>query len=367
VKVTHVIDSGGLYGAEIMLLHLCQAQLAAGLDVHVISIGIPGNYQKPLEEKLAQLGIPFTAWRMRALPNIWQAKKMLDAIVAQGSDIVHSHGYKGNILFGLLPRRLRSLPVISTLHGYTRCKPLSKMALNQWLDRYCLGRLDAVVIVSRGMQSQIDAPRLAKRLHVIPNGIPDREPTVTTNKQSAFHLVAIGRLSLEKNFDLLIRALPEVINHIPDTHLTIYGEGRERKNLEERIVELKLQASVSLPGFLSTPELAYQQADLLINCSTTEGMPISLLEAMREHCLFIASDIEASRALISELALEHVLYPLNAEALSNAIIHALNMNRESKNYLTNTLYRHFKQHYTSQTMARNYIDLYQKVCDPYEY
>ena len=46
IKVAHLIDSGGFYGAEVMLLNLCREQISQGLEVEVISIGLPDEHLK---------------------------------------------------------------------------------------------------------------------------------------------------------------------------------------------------------------------------------------------------------------------------------------------------------------------------------
>src|SRR5690606_40737467 len=120
-------------------------QLAFGLDVDVISIGTPGNYEKPLEKKLREHNIACKPWRMMALPDLRESYKIIRYAELTTADVIHCHGYKGNILLGLLPKSQRKIPVITTVHGFTRQNSFGKMAVNQWLDRRCLSRLDAVV------------------------------------------------------------------------------------------------------------------------------------------------------------------------------------------------------------------------------
>src|SRR5690606_39110015 len=108
--------------------------------------------------------------------DIRESFKILRYCEASHTDVIHSHGYKGNILLGLLPERWRKIPVVATLHGYTRVSGFSKMALNQWLDKHCLCRLDAVILVSEGMRHQAPAD-LKPKLYIISNGIPDVVPS----------------------------------------------------------------------------------------------------------------------------------------------------------------------------------------------
>ena len=64
MKVLHLIDSGGLYGAEKMLLSLVQEQVSQGLEPMILSAGEPGIDVKPIETEAKRKGLPLTPWRM---------------------------------------------------------------------------------------------------------------------------------------------------------------------------------------------------------------------------------------------------------------------------------------------------------------
>lgn len=367
MKVTHIIDSGGYYGAEVMLVHLCQAQQKAGLDVHVISIGTHGNYKKPLEERLEEYGIPFTPWRMLSLPDLRESFKILKYCKSNGTDILHSHGYKGNILLGLIPKRWRKLPVITTIHGYTRQSGFSKMAANQWLDRFCLPRLDAVVLVSEGMRHQIKSEELKNKLHIVRNGIPAEIPTISRDpityfSKRYFNIGAIGRLSHEKNFSFLIKAMPEIKSLIPNARLVIYGEGKERKILKDIISKLQLERDVFLPGYIDDSWNLYSDADVFVNCSLTEGMPISIIESLRAGLPVIASNIPANREILKGISDQCHLADFTHKDFSEKIL------LSKENFKKNThgkslIKKYFLDNYTSLQMASEYSQIYHQIND----
>lgn len=362
MKVVHIIDSGGFYGAEVMLLHLCKAQMLLDIEVDVISIGTPGDYEKPLEKKLRDESIPVKPWRMMPLPDLRQSLKILNYCKDTSADIIHSHGYKGNILLGLTPKHLRKHPILTTVHGYTQKFGFNKLGVYQWLDKKCMRRLDAVVLVSEGMRHQVNEKSLHGKLHIIPNGIPSKAPSELEKPEHLlndrdFKVAAIGRLSQEKNFQLVIRAMAIVLEEIPNAKLVIYGEGEERQNLEELISNLNLKEHVHLPGYIQEPSSVYRYADVLVNCSLTEGMPLSLLEAMRESCPIVATDIPASRALLDEVGSGAILSPLSPPGIAEAII-SMHHKLDTKDILTEPLLKVFNEKYTSQIMAKNYANLY---------
>lgn len=366
MKVLHVIDSGGFYGAEVMLLNLCLAQLNLGLDAEVVSIGTPRDYEKALERKLIANNIPCKKWRMLALPDLRESRKLLSYAKDCGATVIHSHGYKGNILFGMMPRRWRPIPIIATMHGYTGQKGFSKMKLNQLLDKFCLNRLDAIVLVSEGMRHQLPSSLDTDKIYTVANGIPEFvssavEEPIDFFEKTHCKIGAIGRLSHEKNFQLLIRAIPLVLRELPHAKLVIYGEGPERAALESLVLDLSVEHAVFLPGYIEEPARLFRQADVFVNCSLTEGMPMTLLEAMRDGCQIVASDIPANRSLLGELATAATLVPLSIERIAEAIINVAAMAIADVACAKKEAINLFKSRYTAAEMARTYKSVYLKV------
>jgi glycosyltransferase involved in cell wall biosynthesis len=100
----------------------------------------------------------------------------------------------------------------------------------------------------------------------------------------------MGRLSVEKGFDLLIEAFGRVAAHRPDWSLTILGDGPERARLECLAAELHLEYRVSLPGRVADPLPLLADAQAFALPSRYEGFPNALLEAMAAGLPSVAFD-----------------------------------------------------------------------------
>jgi glycosyltransferase involved in cell wall biosynthesis len=369
MRVVHVIDSGGYYGAEVMLLNLCVEQKKQGLNVEVISIGKMDQDTKPIETKLEEAGVKVKPWRMNTIPDPRQSFKILSYCNQTNTHFIHSHGYKGNILLGLVPLGFRKIPIVTTVHGYTREQGFSKLAIYQWLDRICLTRLDAVVIVSPSMIHQVPTQRLQKTLHTIPNGIPEADksnvnaiyhsPFLT----SEFKIGTLGRLSYEKNFSLLIKAMPLILKAIPKAKLVIYGEGEQKATLELLIQELRLEEKISLPGYLHNTRAFFDDIDVFVNSSITEGMPISLLEAMRQGTHIIATDIAANVALLSNLNNGNPLCHCDESSLAGAVVDLYKATQTDKETWKNVNKLEFLEKYTLEKMGSSYENLYRTLIE----
>jgi len=93
------------------------------------------------------------------------------------------------------------------------------------------------------------------------------------------HLIAVGRLSREKGFDLLLEALHSVRECFPAADLTITGEGREEARLKAQCHELGLESAVRFAGLIDQPARLFRGASAFVLSSRQEGMPNALLEA----------------------------------------------------------------------------------------
>jgi glycosyltransferase involved in cell wall biosynthesis len=368
VKILHLIDSGGLYGAERVLLHLAAEQQKAGLRPVIASIGAIGEASKPLELAAVQHGLPVARFRMCPGPNFAGARRILDFARQEGIDLLHSHGYKGDILFGLLPPAKRQLPLLTTLHGWTATRRLSRIALYEWLDRRVLPRLDAVVVVCRSMREH---PWFAGRrlpLQVVCNGIPEAapeeegrlEPAIVDFCRGGYCVGAFGRLSAEKGFDRLIAAFAAVVAEDPNARLLILGEGSERPALEAQARRLGLDRSVCLPGFREGAAGYLKHFDLFVLSSLTEGLPLAVLEAMQAGVPVLATRVGAVPELLAEGDAGYLLDTVSADAIA-AAIGTLRRQPQAVRQRVERAGRRVRELYSSRRMAAGYTDIYRQL------
>jgi glycosyltransferase involved in cell wall biosynthesis len=380
LKVLHIIDSGGLYGAEIMLLNLVAEQTMLGIEAVIASIGEKGIEEKPIEAEAYQRGLSMRKFRMRPGPNIFGALKILNFARGQGFNILHSHGYKSNILFGLLPRSLRKIPMVSTLHGYTHVVGFSRMRLYEWLDAHSLRFIDAVVLVDQSMRGH---PRLKKHnssnFHVINNGIP-LQPAVISDKPSdlaippydhvqkkiidfcsqGFTIGAIGRLSDEKGFNFLVKSLHILREKGNDVRVIVIGEGGQRTQLEDLAASLKLNDYVLFPGYIPDAKALISHFDIFALPSLTEGLPICLLEAMDAKIPIIASAVGGIPAALSRGKAGLLVKPGNPPSLADGIIKLMTDSKLARQVCANAYHRR-KNFYSSRLMAEQYLNAYQEI------
>src|SRR5699024_2974076 len=107
-----------------------------------------------------------------------------------------------------------------------------------------------------------------------------------------FRLLAVGRLHPVKGFDVLIEAFRLLARYFPLWDLVIVGDGPERQALQQQIDAANLQDRIQLVGRVGTISAWYEQSDLYVLSSRTEGLSNTLLEAMASGLAPVAFDCE---------------------------------------------------------------------------
>lgn len=112
------------------------------------------------------------------------------------------------------------------------------------------------------------------------------EPAALENKE----VIAVGRYNFQKGYDRLINAWALVHQQVPDWHLSIYGDGELREEMERQIADLGLQGSITLGKATVAIKEAYQKASIMTLSSHYEGLPMVLLEAQAAGLPIVSFD-----------------------------------------------------------------------------
>jgi glycosyltransferase involved in cell wall biosynthesis len=339
-------------------------------------------------------------------PNIAWALSILRYARHEGFDLLHSHGYKGNILFGLIPRKIRKIPMVSTLHGWTSTNGFSKLRLYEWFDAKSLKFIDTVALVSNAMKSHPKLKGLKGiNFHIIPNGIPISKPQLNDSTINQFNqpttqfdqstnqpfnqhnqspiqfnnlknqqfdkeildfcskgytIGTIGRLSIEKGHTYLIEAVEILIKDRIDAKLVIIGAGGEKRNLEIMIKKLGLGENILLPGYRGDAKRYIPFFDVFVISSLTEGLPITILEAMLAKVPIVATKV-GGIPLALEDGRSGILVPAeDAQALAAAILQ-IYRDKKKREALVRAAFYNLINNYSSNHMALNYLNVYEKL------
>jgi len=222
-------------------------------------------------------------------------------------DIVNAHWLIPQGLTATAARTLffRSFPaLLCTVHG----SDLNGLQgpLMTALKRLVIRRSDALATVSAAMNSCLRSLGTGvDNTSVISMGIDTLNtflPSHKTKRHSA-EILFVGRLSAQKGTETLIRAMPDVLRHCPDSKLRIIGRGPERAFLEALSQQLGIKQSIEFLGPVNHEDLPefYRKATVFVFPSlTAEGFGLVCVEALACECPVIASDLPAAQEIIQD-------------------------------------------------------------------
>lgn len=367
--IMHVIDSGGLYGAERVLIDLALECRDRGYRIIVAPIVAPEDEGDPLGDLAQSAGLVVRRFTIRDGLRLREFGAVADAARGEGVHVIHSHGYKPNILLALLGRRRKPCPTLATLHGWTARRAMSRMRVYEALERSLLGRLDHVVAVSPTIRDRVPVLAGRGKVSVIPNGIAgmaDASQPADT-RVLAFvgghpSVLAAGRLSPEKGFDTLIRATRRLKTAFPAIRVVIAGEGPARPRLESLIREEGLRDNILLPGYVSNVRCLMGSFRTYALSSYTEGSPIVILEAMAERLPIVATHVGAIPQILDGGGCGRLVPPGDAEAISDALGALLHDDHQAGR-LAEAANARFARLYSSRAMADAYHARYMALAE----
>jgi serine/alanine adding enzyme len=237
----------------------------------------------------------------RGIKDVSVISRMLRICRDRNVSIWHGHDYKSDAL-GLLLRKFHPMKLVSTVHGWgVKSK---KTPLYHAVDRFSLKSYDRVICVSDKLLAEcLTAGVPIGNLCEIDNAIDlSSYENLTAKREARLQfgidadkavVVAVGRLSKEKAFDILIRAFADLLATGLEGSLLITGDGPERNSLQAQIERLGCQDSIRLAGHVADPCNVYAAADVFALSSTSEGLPNSLLEAMACGVPIVATAVGA--------------------------------------------------------------------------
>jgi glycosyltransferase involved in cell wall biosynthesis len=269
MRVYEIITPSRIGGAETQVAALARALADAGDDVRVFC---PAG--RPFADYLAAQGISPVSWATHGKFDPVTLFRHAAYIKAQGVDVVHAHLSTGAFL-GSLAAHLAGRPCVATVHGFT------SVGWYRGADR--------LIAVSSAIRDHLVRGGIpADKVVVITNGIDLARYTVQAVAEAkaalgvpaAPRVGAVGRLSLEKGQDVLLRAWPAVLHAYPHARLVLVGDGKMAAPWRALADELGIAASVEWTGFLADPRVQMAACDAIAVPSRKEGLGLAAVEAL---------------------------------------------------------------------------------------
>jgi PEP-CTERM/exosortase A-associated glycosyltransferase len=252
-------------------------------------------------------------------------RRLLEIVPRIKPDILHAHSPALNAIATLKVGKRLGIPVVYEVrafwedaavdHGTTREGSL-RYKLTRSLETYVFKQADAVTCICEGLRSDIVARRIpTEKVTVIPNAVdiekfPLGEPADELLKASlglsgARVLGFIGSFYAYEGLNLLLDALPAILQQAPDVKVLLVGGGPQEANLKQQAKDLGIAHKIVFTGRVPHSEVNryYDLVDVLVyarhSMRLTELVtPLKPLEAMAQGQLFVASDVGGHRELV---------------------------------------------------------------------
>lgn len=336
-RVTFTIASMGAGGAQRVMSIMANYWTDHGWSVSIATLDNPQELPfydlRPVVAYQPLDGVRYSRNRLRALVNNRARLLALRrAIRRSRPDVVISFGDTMNVLTLLAAVWLKVPVIVSERvdpHEYSIGRTWTKL-------RNLVYRRAARITVQSERAAHYFSPPVRKLCRVVPNpAMPIQGLNGTTDapRSSDPLLIAMGRLTEQKGFDLLLRAFALVAREYPQWHVCIWGEGPLRPRLEALRDELGLRDRVYLPGTTREPFEQMRRSRLFVLSSRYEGFPNVLVEAMGCGLPAISFDCPSGPREIIRDGVDGVLVPPDDVDALAAAMHRLMGSAEERQRL----------------------------------
>lgn len=371
MRALQLISSRGFFGAENVVVELSAALGAAGHEVTVgaLSNSHAGARAAEVLERAAERGLKTELFECAGRLDTGAMRAVRSFVVKNRVDVVHSHGYKSNV-YAYLANRKAGGRLVTTCHNWIDSG--GKMSLYTRLDKFILRRFDSVVAVSGAIRDELLASGVApEKVRVIGNGISlerfSVEPGARERARAslgilpgAFVAGAVGRMSPEKGYDLLLKAAREVLSARGGLVFLLVGDGPEQKALEGLARSLGIEEDVVFAGRRADIPEVLAAMDLFVMSSHTEGQPMALLEAMAAGKPSVATAVGDVPKILGNDEAGLVVEPADPGALAKAVLRVA-VDAALAARLGAAARRTVEKEYSSRRMAAEYEGCYKGI------
>lgn len=368
--ILHLIDSGGMYGAESVIINLSSEMKKMG---HIGVVGCISYQKDPLPEigcVAEEKGLKVALFRMKNKLDLGVFKKIKTYCRENKIQLIHAHGYKASLICFFL-QMIYGTPYVVTCHLWEIDDFKHRFYI--FLESLAMRRAKKVIGVSGEIKKDLLRARIPQELiRVVKNGIDisfydtphnfrkaDFKKSIGISEDARV-VTNIGRLSEQKDQATLLKGAQLVIGNICDVEFVIVGEGHLREDLEALSVQLGIEKKVHFLGFRKDISAILDISEVFVLTSLNEGLPIVLLEAMGKKIPVITTGVGEIPNIIED-GVNGILIPVSDQiAFSERLLDLLRDESRATKIAENA-YETFLKSYTSRRMAREYLDIYENI------
>jgi len=305
---------------------------------------------------------PILVSRRGYLQERREVRRLLEA---SRPDILHTHGYRADLLDSGIARRL-GIPTVTTEHGTSRMS--WRTAVYEWFQVRLYRRFQAVAAVSRPLVADLRRAGVPPdRIHLIPNAWDGRvlpRSRVEARKilglpLDAFVVGWVGRLIPVKGCDIFLRAASRLRDLA--VHASIIGNGPELGRLKALAAQDGVAERVHFHGVKEGAADLFRAFDVWVLSSRSEGTPMVLFEAMAAGVPIVATQVGGVGDVVSEA--EACLVPRDDPAALAACLRDIYSGRRCTQGMVMAATTRLVEHFGTEQWIERYLAVYQGLLD----
>lgn len=367
-NILQYIETSGPGGAETVLLNI-----ASNIDKDRFNPMVVLHKSKWLHEQLLRNKIETEIIPSKRSWDMVFLAKFVRYCRRHKIDLIHSHLFGAN-LYSCLAGALLRLPVITTFHNELFFQGRSErfMALKSMIIRNFAAQIVFVAeYMKKDYVENLNFPD--NKLLTIYNGVESNNGINNFDSSSLKKELAIlnddllvghiANLRPPKGHQYLIKAASHVCKQIPNAKFLLIGDegdGVIKKEIEDLTAELGLGENIKLLGFRNDVNKLLQLIDVFVLSSTSEGLPLSVIEAMASSKPVVATNIGGLPEIVVPDKTGYLVEPQNAEALAVKLMFLLK-DKTLRNRMGQAGRKVIEEKYSLQTMIDNYQNLYEEL------
>lgn len=298
-KVVICVPSMETGGAERFVVDLALAVDKRRFEVIVAITRL--NSESFLKQQLEQESIRVVDLAAKDYPTM--LRKQIRFLKKERPDVVHAQ--TGSIFHMMLACKICNVPIrLYTVHNEANLLyGNSKLKKEIYKMGFSFFGFKPIAICPTVKQTIVDDMRVSEnRIVVVNNGVDVKRfvPNQTARDDEVIRIISVGTLYWIKNQLMTIRVVSVLHESGYKVELTLLGDGEDREKIQNAIKENKADSYIFTPGSKKNVEDYLRQADLYVSASKTEGLPLSILEAMACGLPVVATDAGGTRDIVKD-------------------------------------------------------------------
>jgi glycosyltransferase involved in cell wall biosynthesis len=351
-------------GAQVHVRDLAVALQRDGHQVLVVT-GQEGIYNLALDKaQIKSIACETLQPQISPLKDWASLKFLLEVIKSFQPDLIAAHSSKTGIL-GRLAAKIAKIPCVFTAHGwsFTAGVPQPNRTIYRVIETLtapltnkiiCVSECDRNIALKSGINSQI--------LSTIHNGMADIPESLQAHPgdRNPVNIVMVARFDRQKDHQTLI----EAVKDLTEARLILVGDGPNLESMKALAVSLGIAERVEFLGFRNDIAEILARSQIYILISNWEGLPCTIIEAMRAGLPVVASDVGGVAELIVDGETGYLISSNNPDILKQKLANLTN-NPTLRQTMGDRGRQRYQAEFTFDRMYAKTLELYRQAIGNY--